>query len=148
MREKKASEFVGAVIGAIIGLVVVNSVPLWRSLTNGVVLESWGKILWAADLSLITQMVANTFLAIYRPARLFSFFQAVVAAAGLISVIVFYQVFPLDFSQVVGNWLNVLTRVLLVLGIVGSALAVMVHLVRSVIGTQYKPSKTAPSPIL
>lgn len=100
MKEKKTTEFVGAIIGAILGLVIVNSVPLWRYLTHGVVLESWVNILWAANLSMVAQIIGNFVLAIYRPARLYSFLQAILTAAGLISVIVFYNVFPLDFSQV------------------------------------------------
>ena len=139
MREKKTSEFVGAVIGGIIGLVVVNSVPLWRHLTNGIVLQSWVGILWAANLSLIVQMIGNTFLAIYRQARLYSFIQAIMAVVGLVSVVVFYRVFPLDFSQVVGNWLNILFKGVLILGIFGSGIAIIVHLVRVLAGTQYKP---------
>jgi hypothetical protein len=50
MKEKKTSECIGAMIGGIIGLIVVNSVPLWAHLTNGIILESWTKILWAANL--------------------------------------------------------------------------------------------------
>ena len=143
MKEKKTSEFVGAFIGGIISLVIVNTVPLWRPLTYSVVLETWIYILWAANLSIIVQMAGNLFLAIYHPARLYSFLQAIMAAAGLVSVIVFYQVFPLDFSQVVGNWLNIFFRVLLVLGMVGSAIAILVHLVRALVGNQYTSSKTS-----
>ena len=140
MKEKRTSEFIGAFIGGILSLVIVNSFPLWRPLTHGIVLETWLYILWAANLSIIVQMAGNLFLAIYRPARLYSFLQVIMAAAGLISVIVFYRVFPLDFSQVVGNWLNILMRIALVLGMVGSAIAILVHLVRVIIGTQYKPN--------
>ncbi len=141
MREKRTSEFVGAVIGAMIGLVVVNSLPAWRSLSHGVILESWVNILWAANLSMIMQIIGNTFLAFYRPARLYSFIQALMAIAGLVSVVVFYRVFPIDFSQVVGNWLNLLARMVTILGIVGSVIAIVVHLGRTVIGSDYTASE-------
>lgn len=138
MKEKKTSECIGAMIGGIIGLIVVNSVPLWAHLTNDIILESWTKILWAANLSMIVQIIGNLFLAIYRPARLYSFIQMILAAAGLVSVIVFYQVFPLDFSHLAGPWLNTLVKVLLLLGMVGTCIAIIVHLVRTIIGTGYK----------
>ena len=137
MKEKKTIEFIGAIIGAIIGLVLVNSVPLWRSLTHGVILESWVNILWAANLSMITQILGNIVLAIYRPARMYSFIQAIMTAAGLLSVIVFFNVFPLDFSLLVGNWMNLLVKAALILAMFGSLIGIIVYLVRTVIGTQY-----------
>ena len=139
MKEKKTSVCIGAMIGAVIGMAIVNSVPLWRNLTNGIILESWTKILWAANLSMILQVIGNLVLTIYRPARLCSFIQLMMALVGLVSVCVFYQVFPLDFSRVVGNWVNLLTKGLLMVGIVGSIIAIIVHLVRTILGTQYKP---------
>lgn len=138
MKEKRTSEMIGEFIGAIIGLLIVNSVPYWRGLTHGVILESWVNILWAANLSLITQLAGYAILMVYRPARLYSFIEMVMSITGLVSVIVFYQVFPLDFSQLVGNWLNILLRALLILGMVGTSIAILVHFFRTVIGTQYK----------
>jgi hypothetical protein len=140
MKEKKTSECIGAMIGGIIGLIIVNSVPLWAYLTNGIILASWSRILWAANLSMVLQIIGNFVLAVYRPARFYSFIQLILALAGLLSVIVFFQVFPLDFSQVVGNWVNFMAKALLVLGIVGSFIACIVYLVRIILGTQYKQS--------
>ena len=140
MKEKKTSECIGAMIGGIIGLIIVNSVPLWAYLTNGIILASWSRILWAANLSMVLQIIGNFVLAVYRPARFYSFIQLILALAGLLSVIVFFQVFPLDFSQVVGNWVNFMAIALLVLGIVGSFIACIVYLVRIILGTQYKQS--------
>ena len=137
MKEKKTIEFIVAIIGAIIGLVLVNSVPLWRSLTHGVILESWVNILWAANLSMITQILGNFVLVFYHPARMYSFIQAIMTAAGLLSVIVFFNVFPLDFSQIVGNWMNLLVKAALILAMFGSLIGIIVYLVRTVIGTQY-----------
>jgi hypothetical protein len=140
MNEKKISECIGAMIGGFIGLIILNSVPLWAHLTNGIILASWSRILWAANLSMALQIAGNLFLAIYRPARFYSFTQLILALAAPFSVIVFFHFFPLDFSQVVGNWVNLLAKVLLVVGIVGSVIAAIVYLVRTILGTQYKQS--------
>jgi hypothetical protein len=140
MKEKKTSEFIGAMIAGFIGLLIVNSVPSWRHLTNGIILESWVNILWAANFSMLVDIVTNFVLALYRPARMYSFLQLIQAVAGLLSVIVFFNVFPLDFSQVVGNWLNLLVKAVLIIAIFGSSIAIIVNLVRAVIGTPYKPS--------
>ena len=137
MREKNTAAFVGAIIGNIIGLAVVNTVPLWAQLTHGVVLRSWVDVLWAVNLSLIVQIIGNGALTVYRPARLYSLIQAIFAAVGLLSVIVFYEVFPLDFSQVVGAWLNALVRLILIVAIAGTLVALIVNLVRAVTRTPY-----------
>jgi hypothetical protein len=141
MKEKKTSACIGAMIGGIIGLIIVNSVALWAHLTNGIILESWNRILWAANLSMILQIAGNLFLAIYRPARFYSFIQLILALAGLVSAIVFLRVFPLDFSHVIGNWVNVMAKALLVVGIVGSVIAAIVSLVRAVLGTPYRANE-------
>jgi hypothetical protein len=138
MKERKFVDFIAAIVSGILGLIIVNTVPLWLHLTHGVILESWRNILWAANLSMIAQLAGNIFLAIYRPARLYSFIQAILAMASLVSVIVFYVVFPLDFSLIAGNWLNILTKAVLILAMFGSSLAIIIYLVRAVTGTRYK----------
>lgn len=137
MKEKKTAGFVGSIIANIVGIVVVNTVPLWSHLTNGVVLGSWVHILWAANLSMIVQIIGNVVLAIYRPARMYSLIQAIHAVVGLVSVIVFYVVFPLDFSQVVGNWLNTLAKAVLIAAMAGTSIGFVVNLIRAASGTEY-----------
>lgn len=135
MKEKKTGEFVGNVIGNVIALIIVNSVPAWRHLTAGVVLESWSQILWAANLSLAVQIVGNALLAAWHPRRVVFLVQALCSAAALVSVVVFYHVFPLDFAAVGVGWVNTLFRVFLVIGIVGTSIAVVVQGVRFAIAS-------------
>lgn len=130
MRERRTGEYVGAVFGNIVALVLVNLVLLWRPWTRGVVLESWVDILWAADLSLVVQIVGNLLLAFYRPAWLDALTRLLIAAAGLLSLVVFYAVFPLDFSVLVGEWLNLTVRIALIVGMAGTVIAGIVQLVR------------------
>lgn len=138
MKEKKAGELVGAVVGNIIALAVINTVLLWRQHTQGVILESWVSILWAANLSLIVQLAGNAILAFYRPARFYSFLQLVFAALGLLSIFVFYSVFPLDFAAISLSWINTLVRVVLWVGMAGTAIAIVVWLVRFFGVSDYK----------
>jgi len=140
MKEKKTMGFIGGMIGAIIGLVIVNTVPLWSHLTHGVILESWVNILWAANFSMVAQIIGNGVLAVYRPASLYSLVQGILAIAGLVSVIVFFNVFPLDFSQVVGSWMNIFLKAVLILAMFGTAVGILIYLVRAVIGTPYTPA--------
>jgi hypothetical protein len=130
MKRRGTGDYVGSVIGNIVGILLVNTVLLWRQYTQGVILESWVDILWAVDLSMSVQVIGSLILAVHRPAWLEALVQALFAAVGLVSVIVVWIVFPLDFSVVVGQWLNTLVRGLLVLGMVGSCVSGIVWLVR------------------
>ena len=141
MKEKKTSELVGGMIGNVIALVIVDCVLIWRQWTHGVILDTWSQILWAANLSLAMQVVGNLVLAFYRPARLYAFLQAVFAAAGFVSIVVFYVVFPLDFSAVGLGWLNTLARIVLIVAMAGAVIGFVVQLVRCVAGTPYRAAR-------
>ncbi len=134
MKERRTGDYVGSIIGNAVALVLVNLILVWRPWTRGVVLESWVDILWAADLSLVIQIVGNLVLAFYRPRGLDASLQVVFTGAGLLSLIVFYLVFPLDFSVIVGEWLNLTVRIVLIVGMVGTAIGVIVQLVRLLTG--------------
>jgi hypothetical protein len=134
MKEKKTGDFVAAVIFNIIACVFMNTLLLWRQWTQGVILESWVDILWAANISLGVQIVGNLVLAFSHPPRLQTLMRALFAAAGLLSAIVFFIVFPMDFSHLVGAWLNTLLKVLLTIGIGVSLIAFVVESVRFILG--------------
>jgi hypothetical protein len=134
MKEKKTGEFVASVVMSVIWLVFANTVPVWRHLTQGVILASWTDILWAVNAAGGVTILGNLLLAYYRPARLRFFFETIFAAVSLMSAVVFYVVFPFDFSRLVGEWLNTLLRALIIVGIGGSAIAIIVYFVRFVAG--------------
>jgi hypothetical protein len=135
MREKRAGDYVGAVFGNIVAIAFVNTVPLWQHLTAGVITERWVDILWAANLSLAVQIVGNLLLLLYRPGWFQSFMQAVFSAAGLFSLIVFFIVFPLDFSRVVGEWLNLAVKVAIIVGMGVTFIVTVVSIVRMLMGS-------------
>jgi hypothetical protein len=139
MKERKTSGIVVSIIGNIIGLAFVNTVSLWRQSTGGIILDSWTSVLWAWNLSIVVQIAGHLILAFYRPAHLYSFFQAVFSAAALVSALVFFVVFPLDFSRAVGSWLNTACRVFTGVGIFGAAIGLVVNLVRTATGARYAP---------
>ena len=143
MKEKTTADYVGAIIGDVIGLVFMNTVLLWRQYTHGVILESWAAILWAANLSLGVQMVGNFLLCFFRPAWFSALMRAAFAAAGLLSIIVFFIVFPLDFSRLVGTWLNTLLKVLLMAGMAGTVVGFLVELVRFIRDASRAAARTA-----
>jgi hypothetical protein len=129
-RVKGPGEYIGAIIGAVIGVIAVNIYPVWQPWTMGVVTDAWPRILWAANLSLVINICGNFMLLFWRPRWLRNFAELVFSAAGLLSIAVFFAVFPLDFSRIVGEWLNTMMRVILIIGIAGAGIGVVINLVR------------------
>jgi len=130
MKEKKTVEFVWSVVVNLLVLAAVNTFPLWRHLTNGIVLPTWGKVLWAMNSTGGVTILGNLLLAYYRPPRLRFFFEMFFDAAAFVSTLVFYLVFPLDFSRIPGDWLNTLIKAFLIMGMCAAAIAFIVHFVR------------------
>jgi hypothetical protein len=128
--EKPKGGFMGSVVWTLVVLVAVNTAPVWRHWTDGVVLSSWTDALWAMNVSLGAQLVGNVLLTPYHPDWFYRFMQAVFGAASLLVTIVFLVVFPLDFSVIGAGWANTLARALVIAGICGSGLSLIVNLAR------------------
>jgi small-conductance mechanosensitive channel len=130
MKEKKTGELTAASIANVVGVILFNTVPLWRPYTRGVVLQDFVRVLWAANLSFLVQLAGNLSMILYRPPRFAAMAQIVGTAAGLLSVIVFYVVFPLDFGAIGAGWLNPALRIVLIAGMGGAALGVIVQTIQ------------------
>jgi hypothetical protein len=144
MIEKSKGGFLGSVIWTLAVLVAVNTAMFWRHWTQGVVLTTWTRALWAMNASLGVQLVGNVLLTPYHPGWFYELMQAVFGAASLLVTIVFLVVFPLDFSVIGAAWANTMVRVLVILGIGGSALTFIIHLVRFIsAGTRGDPDVQA-----
>lgn len=108
-------------------LVVVNVRPGWRELSF--LTESFVDILWLINLSMVASAVVNAVYLLYDPAWFKSVCQVGVSAIGLTAAIRMLRVFPFDFSAYSFDW-AALTRLLLVLAIFGSVVAIIVELAR------------------
>ncbi len=123
----RTSGYVVAVLINVIMLILVNLRPGWRELPF--LTEDLAGILWLINLSMLTSAVLNLAYLLYDPAWFSSVGQIAVSAIGMAAAIRLWQVFPFDFSAYSFTWAAV-TRVLLVLGIFGSAVAIVAELVR------------------
>ncbi len=92
--------------------------------------EDTTRVLGAVNASLVAGLVANLLYLLADPRRLRAAGDAVTTAVGLYAMVAVWRVFPFDVSD---GWSAVL-RVLLVLGIAGSGIAVVSALVRLVSG--------------
>ena len=134
MKEKKSAELTASAIANTVFVVLLNSVPLWRQYTQGVVLEDFVRILWAANVSLLVQISGNLSMIFYRPPRFAAFVQVLGTAAAFLSIIVFYIVFPLDFSQIGLPWINAVLKIVLIAGMAGAALGLIVQTAQVAVG--------------
>ena len=133
-REKKPpnriSNYIPSVIFNIILLIVLNKIPDWNIVF---ITESYPDILRAVNTSLIVHIVGNFILIFIHPLVIHHLANAVFSIFSLIAAWVILSVFPFDFSEIVGNWLNTVIRVCLIIGVVGSAISTVVHVIKAVI---------------
>lgn len=123
---RKVGYLVAVLVNSIM-LVMVNAYPGWRVLPF--LTEEFVSILWLVNLSLVASVVVNVFYLAYDPAWFRSVGQIGVSAIGLVAAVRMWQVFPFDFSAYVFTWTAVI-RLLLVLAIFGSVVAIVIELVR------------------
>jgi len=129
MPRRRMTDYIFAVIFNIAFLVIVNKVPEWNI---SFITPSFSDILWAVNTSLGVSLAGNLILIFFHPRFLHHLLNAVFAVFGILAASVILSVFPFDFSQAVGEWLNILVRIVLIIGIVGSAVSVVVNVVKAV----------------
>jgi hypothetical protein len=128
--ESKRARKIGYVVGFMVNsimLFLVNVRPGWRELSF--LTEDFVDILWLINLSMVSSAVVNLIYLWYDPPWYKSLCQVAVSAIGLAAATRTLQVFPFDFSAYSFNW-SALTRLLMVLAILGSLVVIVTELVR------------------
>jgi hypothetical protein len=138
MKKKTTTHFIVLFVMEAVEMALMNTAPLWLAYTQGVILPNWTAMLWAVNVSLIVRMACNLLLVFRRPARLYLFIQSLATAMGLLSIIVFLVVFPINFGAIGAAWLNTVLVVFSVIGLTGGTIGVIVNLVRAIRGAEYE----------
>ena len=128
MSEKpnKRANYIASAIFNLILLWVVNKIPDWNIIF---ITDKFVAVLWALNLSIAVQIAANFMLIFYNPLFLHYLAETGIALVSLIAVFVLYTVFPFDFSFV-GDWLNLIVKIALLIGVIGTGITAIVNLVR------------------
>ena len=108
-------------------LFVANSVLDWS--WPPFLTEDFGQVLWLIDLSLLASIAVNSMYLGYDPPWFKSVCQIGLNLITIVVTIRMYQVFPFDFSAYEFNW-EMLTRVVMVIGIVGTGIAIVVEFLK------------------
>jgi len=94
--------------------------------------DSFPEVLWALNTSIAVSLAGNLILIFFHPRFLHHLLTAVFSVFGILATSVLLSVFPFEFAELVGEWLNILVRIVLIVGIVGSAIGVVVNIVKAV----------------
>ena len=104
-------------------LLILNGRPGWQAIPF--LTSDTGQVLWLVNLSLAAGIAANVVYLVCDPPWVRSLGDLVTTGIGLAAAIRIWQVFPFDLSS---GW-SAAVRVLLVVAIAGSCIAVVVQVV-------------------
>lgn len=128
-KERNAGNYIGEIIGAAIGLFIVNKLPDWNL---SFITSDYPAALWAMNLSLVVQVAGNFVLIFFHPRVIHFLAKSAFGVVALLPLVVLISVFPFDFSSAVGPWLNVVVRIAFGAAIFGTAVGVVVNALRAV----------------
>jgi len=113
--------YIVAVIGNIILLVVLNKLPDWNF---HVLAPSYRDVLWVINLSLGVQVAGNSLLIFFHPLYLHHLGQAIFSAFSAFAAWRIYQVFPFDLTSVTDaiGWFDTFLKVLIMVVFVGTVI--------------------------
>lgn len=136
--ERRAGTAAGRRLGYIIAIAInaailyaANRSPGWDVVPF--LTDRTPEVLGLVNASLIAGIVANFVYVVWDPPRLHALGDLVTLSIGIAAMTRIWQVFPFDFMAYSFNW-EVVARILLGLGIAGSAIAIIVALVTLVRG--------------
>ncbi|WP_200938540.1 hypothetical protein [Cellulomonas sp. Root137] len=127
-RPPRSARRVGYLIGALVDgaiLWLVNISPGWQVVPF--LTPELGSVLPLVNLSIAVGLVANLVYVLVDPPWLRAAGDAIVPAVGLLPLIALWRVFPFAFEDQSFDW-ELVVRILLGLGIVGSLIGIVVAL--------------------
>ncbi|MDP1876978.1 MAG: hypothetical protein Q8M17_05425 [Actinomycetota bacterium] len=142
---RRAGWRIGYSVAIIVNLLVycfINVWPGWESLDF--VTPAAADVVPLVNISIGVAILVNVVYLVADGTRIKALGEMVSAAVTLVASVVVLSVFPFDFSAYAFPW-ELVTRVVLVIAVVGSAISVLVNLYRLVRGPVRKAA-TSPTP--
>jgi hypothetical protein len=110
-------------------LYLLNVRPGWGVLPF--LTDDMEQVIGLLNVSIVVGMAANALYLVHDPAWLKALGDLATTGVGIAVLVRFWQVFPFDFGDASFDW-ALLARIMIVLGIIGSAIGLVVALVRLV----------------
>ena len=121
--KNRRGEYITAIIWSLVWLFIVNKIPDWHL---RFINEHYLTVLYALNMNIIIQIGANAVMLIldFRFVRYLS--KILMETANFLCLIIIYYIYPFDFTGISGlSWLDTVIPILLVIGMVVSALKVI-----------------------
>ena len=113
-------------VGALVNVALLYAVNIWPGWEVVPFLTAeTASVLVLVNLSIISNLTANAVYLVYDAAWLKSLGTVLTTTVGMITLVRIWQVFPFDFGDSSFNW-QLVTRILLIIGIVGSDIGIIV----------------------
>jgi hypothetical protein len=125
-RPTAAARRLGYGVGAVVNVALLYAVNIWPGWEVVPFLTAeTASVLVLVNLSIISNLTANAVYLVYDAAWLKSLGTVLTTTVGMITLVRIWQVFPFDFGDSSFNW-QLVTRILLIIGIVGSDIGIIV----------------------
>jgi len=125
-RPTAADRRLGYGIGVLVNVALLYAVNIWPGWEAVPFLTAdTSSVLALVNLSIVTNLVANAVYLVYDVAWLKALGTILTTTVGMITLVRIWQVFPFDFGDSSINW-QLATRILLIIGIIGSDIAIIV----------------------
>jgi hypothetical protein len=125
-RPTVAARRMGYVVGAVVNVALLYAVDIWPGWEVVPFLTAEAaSVLVLVNLSIVTNLAANAVYLVYDEAWLKALGSILTTTVGMITLVRILQVFPFDFGGSSINW-QLVTRFLLIIGIVGSDIGIIV----------------------
>jgi hypothetical protein len=128
------------VVAIIVNLLVygfINTWPGWDSFDF--VTADAADVVPLVNLSIGVSILANIVYLVVDAPRVKAIGEMVVSAVAMVVSVIVLRVFPFDFSAYAFPW-ELLTRVVLVIAVIGSGISVLVNLYRAIRGSATLPT--------
>ncbi|MCK9421911.1 MAG: hypothetical protein M0Q38_04885 [Bacteroidales bacterium] len=123
---KRRGEYIGNLIFNLIFLWIVNKIPDWNP---GFIRENYNVVLWILNVNILIQIGGNALMLLIDHPVIRYLSRIIMEAAGFLTLIVLFYIFPFDFSKFHGLfWLDWFIPIVLIIGMVISALKVFTNL--------------------
>ena len=139
-RSRRTGRRAGYVVAIIINLLVlgfINTWPGWESFDF--VTADAADVVPLVNLSIGVSILANIVYLVVDAPRVKAIGEMVVSAVAMVVSVIVLRVFPFDFSAYAFPW-ELLTRVVLVIAVIGSGISVLVNLYRAIRGSATLPT--------
>ncbi len=131
----KYSDAFGGIIGSAIWLFIANNLVKWGF---PILTDNWDQVLRVVNITATATIIAWVVLIILHIRPIFFTGKTLIDGLNIWGMWVTLSVFPFDFSVWPGwDWLDIVLQIVLWIGIIGTAIAIVIRTVRFLIGFKF-----------